>query len=91
MSNVTTRCFRVRGIVQGVAFRASTRYQANLLELGGYAKNLPDGSVEVVVCGDSDKIERLREWLWKGPPHARVEEVEESISPDTTYHSFLIL
>ncbi|MEO8802998.1 MAG: acylphosphatase, partial [Rudaea sp.] len=44
--------FIISGRVQGVFFRASTREQAQRLKLGGYAKNSPDGTVEVLACGE---------------------------------------
>ena len=67
--------FNVRGRVQGVAFRAHTREQARRLGLTGYAKNLPDGSVEVLACGDAAALDELERWLRQGPPAARVDEV----------------
>ena len=67
--------FLVSGRVQGVAFRAYTRAQANALELRGHARNLADGRVEVLAVGDAAAIERLAEWLQHGPPLARVEAV----------------
>ena len=71
------RCakFLVRGRVQGVFFRASTRTQAQALGLGGYAKNLADGSVEVLACGTEDALNRLQSWLGQGPPAARVDDL----------------
>lgn len=69
------RC-RVRGRVQGVFFRASTRDQARQLGLCGHARNLPDGSVEVLACGPERAVAALRDWLWLGPPAARVEAVD---------------
>ena len=63
--------------MQGVFFRASTREVAVPLGLNGHAINLPDGSVEVRICGDDDAIENLREWLQLGPRHAIVVGVEE--------------
>ena len=71
------RRFRVTGRVQGVYFRHSTRVQAERLELRGHARNLPDGSVEVVVLGASSAVEELRRWLHQGPRMARVEQVLE--------------
>ena len=70
--------FIVSGRVQGVFFRASTREQAQRLGLGGHARNLPDGSVEVVATGAEDAIETLARWLRHGPPRARVDRVERS-------------
>jgi acylphosphatase len=67
--------FVVVGIVQGVFFRASTREQAKRLALRGHARNLPDGSVEVVACGEAAAVRELEAWLWQGPPSARVDQV----------------
>ena len=72
---VARRCF-VSGLVQGVFFRASTRKEATELGLSGYANNLPDGRVEVLIVGEPSATHRLIEWLRKGPPSARVEAVE---------------
>ena len=80
--------FFVSGIVQGVAFRAYTRAQANALSLRGYARNLSDGRVEVLAVGDADAIERLAEWLRHGPPAARVDGVEREALPDQGHVGF---
>ncbi len=66
----------VRGRVQGVWFRETTRRQAQHLGLTGSAVNLPDGSVEVIACGPEPGLEALRDWLWEGSPLSRVESVE---------------
>lgn len=65
----------VRGKVQGVYFRASTRDLAQRLDLGGYARNLPDGSVEVVAEGAEDQLRSLLDYLQHGPDLARVTDV----------------
>ena len=75
------RRFLVFGKVQGVYFRHSARLEARRLGLGGVARNLPDGSVEVVARGNAAAVEQLRTWLQRGPAHARVDEVRET-SPD---------
>ncbi len=83
-----TVCYRciVTGRVQGVFFRGTTQHEARKLGLTGYAKNLPDGAVEVFVCGDEPTITKLREWLWLGPPAASVKMVDcqqvDLASPD---------
>ena len=59
--------FIVSGQVQGVWFRASARDQAQALGLRGYAKNLPDGRVEVLAVGDAAAIDTLAAWLRQGP------------------------
>lgn len=71
---ICMRCV-VGGRVQGVFFRASTREQAQRLGLTGYARNLPDGRVEVLACGEPKAITQLREWLRAGPPMAQVSGV----------------
>jgi acylphosphatase len=75
---VVSRCIRclVSGRVQGVWFRGSTRQQAVALGLGGHARNLADGRVEVVACGETAALEPLKAWLRQGPPTARVDGVE---------------
>jgi acylphosphatase len=81
VSEPVIRRFLVFGKVQGVYFRHSARLEARRLVIRGIARNLPDGSVEVVAQGRAAAIEELRVWLQRGPAHARVDEVRE-ISPD---------
>jgi acylphosphatase len=77
--------FLVHGKVQGVAFRAATRAQAERFALSGYARNLPDGRVEVLAVGEEGAISALERWLWQGPPLARVEDVlRESAEAEVT-------
>lgn len=64
----------VSGKVQGVWFRASTKTEADKLGVKGFARNLPDGRVEVIACGEKDKIAILIDWLKKGPSLAEVTE-----------------
>ncbi|MBJ3815304.1 acylphosphatase [Shimwellia pseudoproteus] len=75
MSTVCTICW-VYGRVQGVGFRYSTQQQAIKLGLTGYARNLDDGSVEVLVCGPGVSVAQLISWLKAGGPrNARVDKV----------------
>ncbi len=74
---ICRRCF-VSGKVQGVFYRASTGERARALGLTGYARNLCDGRVEVLVCGEATTVQQLIDWLWQGPPAAKVENVEVS-------------
>lgn len=80
------RCF-VSGRVQGVFFRASAREQARSLGVSGYARNLPDGRVEVLACGPDMAVQQLCDWLAVGPPAAQVVEVhchpDDATPPDT--------
>ncbi|MHA6205565.1 acylphosphatase [Dyella soli] len=72
---MAARRFLVSGKVQGVFYRASAREQALALGLAGYAKNLPDGRVEVVATGSGSALDALEQWLWRGPASARVDDV----------------
>lgn len=76
------RGFEVGGHVQGVGFRASTRRFARRLELRGWVYNRPDGAVEVHARGKPNKLEKLKQFLQRGPPGAEVEALEE-IPPET--------
>ncbi len=69
------RC-RVQGRVQGVFFRGATSRQAQSLGITGYARNLADGTVEVLACGEPEAIRALQAWLWSGPPAAEVSAVD---------------
>jgi len=71
---ICARCI-ITGRVQGVFFRASTERKAQQLGITGYARNLPDGSVEVLACGEASAVEDLKLWLWTGPPAAQVKDV----------------
>lgn len=64
----------VSGCVQGVFFRQKTFQKAKELGIFGFVRNLPDGKVEVVFEGDEDKVQKITEWIKKGPEYAKVDE-----------------
>jgi acylphosphatase len=66
----------VRGRVHGVYYRACTVEEAQALGLAGFARNLDDGSVEVVAAGPRMDLDRLVDYLHRGPSLARVTGVE---------------
>jgi len=66
----------VSGRVQGVFFRDACKAQADLLGVRGWAKNLPDGRVEVVAEGEADAVEQLARWCRDGPTRAHVTGVQ---------------
>ncbi len=66
----------VSGRVQGVCFRAETVAVARGLGLRGHARNLPDGTVEVVAAGAEGPLGQLMEFLHRGPEAARVTRVD---------------
>ena len=70
--------FLVSGVVQGVGYRIFTVRAARSLGLRGYARNLPDGRVEVVAAGEAGSLGRLRERLQTGPRGAIVNGLEET-------------
>jgi acylphosphatase len=82
-ARVARRCL-VSGRVQGVFYRASTRQRAIELGVTGHARNLADGRVEVLACGEPAAVHALCEWLWIGPPASQVAsvEIEEDVEPD---------
>jgi acylphosphatase len=73
--------FLVSGQVQGVGFRWFVARHARSLGLVGYARNLPDGRVEVVVSGPDDSLPALEQLLRAGPANAQVDRVERSSDP----------
>ena len=66
----------VRGIVQGVFFRASCQQEALRQGVAGWVSNRADGSVEVVLEGSDDAVSRMVDWCRTGPPRAAVTDVE---------------
>jgi acylphosphatase len=81
--------FLVGGRVQGVWFRAATRERALALHLRGFARNLADGGVEVVAVGDEAALAELEQWLWQGPPLAKVAKVErQPLDTAASFDSF---
>ncbi|MGD8782859.1 MAG: acylphosphatase [Thioalkalispiraceae bacterium] len=66
----------VTGIVQGVFYRASTKQQADKLGVTGHVKNIPQGHVEVMICGAPEAVGHMKAWLWDGPAHAHVSNVQ---------------
>jgi acylphosphatase len=76
------RRYLVSGRVQGVGFRYFTQDVATREGVNGRVRNLGDGRVEVEAEGDEETLARFESALWRGPSHARVENVEvESIAP----------
>ncbi|KKN39270.1 hypothetical protein LCGC14_0744990 [marine sediment metagenome] len=79
----------VFGFVQGVFFRYTTRKIARKLGLGGYVKNLQDGSVYIEAEGFEDKLYELLEFSKKGPKHAQVDHVNyEFLHPKHQFTDF---
>lgn len=71
----------IEGLVQGVSFRASAVEAARAAGVYGWVRNNPNGSVEAVLEGEEEKVNRLIKWCRTGPPMARVERVNLSWEP----------
>ncbi len=82
--------FLVRGRVQGVGYRYFALQTARELRLGGFARNLPDGSVEILAEGDETALLAFEARLREGPSFARVSQVERSPSAERGDASFHI-
>jgi acylphosphatase len=82
------RRYTIRGRVQGVWFRESTRRQARALSLTGSAVNLANGDVEVHAYGEPAALDELYRWLQHGPPLAEVTEVTVETAEWHEVHDF---
>ena len=67
--------------MQGVFYRATAARRAQELGIRGHARNLADGRVEVLACGDREAVETFVSWLWIGSSACKVTSVETSDSP----------
>jgi len=85
-----TRQYVVRGRVQRVGFRYFTQTIAVGEGLAGWVRNLPDGSVEASVTGESEALDRFERLLRQGPPGARVDGLDvrdlRVAAPETGFH-----
>jgi acylphosphatase len=72
-----TRRYFVSGIVQGVGFRFFVQREANRLGIGGYARNLYDGRVEVLAVGSPTQLDAMKSALERGPRFSSVSGVRE--------------
>ncbi|HEX3842739.1 MAG TPA: acylphosphatase [Steroidobacteraceae bacterium] len=77
---VCKKCF-VSGRVQGVFYRGTAAQRARDLGVRGYARNLPDGRVEVLACGADEAVQSFVSWLWTGSSASKVEAVEVADAP----------
>lgn len=81
----------VFGRVQGVFYRANTQKIAKKLGINGWIRNRDDGTVELVAVGTEDSIEELIAWLAKGPPMARVSNIQLEDFYGESYTSFEVI
>lgn len=87
MAKICLHCF-VSGRVQGVFYRRETVEQAIARALKGWVKNLLDGRVEVMICGEEADVRAMETWLWQGPRAAQVDTVAATIVPVENFQQF---
>jgi acylphosphatase len=73
---MVTRHLKIKGRVQGVGFRYHMSHVARELGVTGWVRNRHDGSVEAIVAGTSDAVDKIIAWARRGPGHAVVTDVE---------------
>ena len=77
------RHLRITGSVQGVFFRAWAQGEARELNVSGWIRNCPDGSVEAHLSGDENAVERMVVRMRRGPANARIADVTvEDVPPE---------
>lgn len=79
-----TIALHIQGKVQQVGFRYYTQRMAQSLGVCGWVRNRPDGSVEALVQGPSESLEKLIHWCHQGPPAANVEKVDAQIQENAS-------
>jgi acylphosphatase len=84
------RAVTVRGMVQGVWFRDSCRRVALAAGVSGWVRNEPDGSVAAVLEGAPTEVERVIEWMRRGPRRAAVEEIEVAVIEPAGLGDFVV-
>ena len=85
---VVRRRALVSGRVQGVFYRAAAEREAARLGVAGWARNLNDGRVELVVEGDPHAVDSFIRWAWRGSPRSEVAGVEVNDEPPEGLTSF---
>ena len=78
---VATLHLSISGRVQGVGYRESLRAEALRLGVTGWVRNRRDGSVEAVLQGPREPVEAALTWARRGPPAARVTQVDARAAP----------
>ena len=81
---------QVKGRVQGVFFRASTKHTADHLGIRGEVKNLPDGSVWIAAEGEESVVEAFIAWCRQGPPLAKVTDINVTAGALQHYDGFKV-
>jgi acylphosphatase len=87
----TARRYLITGRVQGVGYRFFALDAGRREGLHGHVRNLADGGVEVEAEGDADALARFEAALWRGPSHARVDDIAiDDLAPSGRSGPFVI-
>lgn len=90
MTEQETKHLRIYGHVQGVGYRVWAAHLATRMLLKGWVRNLKDKSVEAVVTGYQDDIQKFVSECYKGPPSAKVEVIHVTDGVDEELKTFEI-
>ena len=91
MARTIVKHVHIQGYVQGVGFRYYTQQYAKELCLTGWVRNCSDGCVETMICGTTESIEAMLNWLAHGPTLARVDKLIVRDTLETSIpHNFMI-
>ena len=85
-----TKQIVIKGKVQGVFFRKSTKEKAEELNITGTVENEPNGDVLIIATGEEENLTKLESWCKIGPPAAKVNEVNSKIVDDRNFSEFTI-
>jgi len=80
----------ISGHVQGVFFRKTTKQKADELGITGWVRNTDDGNVEIHAEGSPEVLEQFQSWCRKGPPAARIDQVQSMDVPEEGFTSFVV-
>lgn len=81
----------IKGIVQGVFYRATAKKIAEKFNLVGWIRNTPAGDVEAMITGEPEKIEEFINWCWKGPEKATVTDVIITSEIERSFDNFEVI
>jgi acylphosphatase len=88
---MATVSITVKGKVQGVFFRQTTKEVATRLGLTGEVRNLPNGDVNIIASGKEEQLRLLTVWCHRGPEKAKVDSVDSSTIEERSFPSFKIV
>lgn len=80
---------KIYGKVQGVFFRTSAREEAEKLDISGFVRNEPDGSLYIEAEGEKEKLDKFLKWCKDGPEAAQVEKIEVTKGPIKNFSEFI--